>query len=139
MFRGNEFILELPCLFEGLVEGFLQGRGEVVLGNTAHLGQLFDGLLDLTRQGRGRDPQPLENARHNAFRLLYQSEQEVHGLQLLVAGTAGDLLRGLERLLRLDREFVKSCGHIGNSKFENRNSKVRMPRTSCENPAALSS
>ena len=130
---GDELVLELLGLLGGLVQNFFERRREIVVRGPADLGQALDGLLRFLGHRSGRHPQPRQKARDNALLLLNQSQQQVHGLQLLVAETAGNVLRPLQGFLGLYRKFVKSCRHvglsimeIGNWKLENRNPKVEM-------------
>jgi hypothetical protein len=52
---------------------------------------------------------------------------------LLIAETAGNILRPLQGFLGFYREFVKTCRHIGNSKIEIRNSKLETGKSKLEN------
>src|SRR5712691_10516842 len=83
----------------------------MVLG-PADLRERFNQNFGFVGDGGGRDPETGQDRRHDSLRLLDEREQEVDRLQLLVAETPGDVLRRLQGLLGLDREFVKTSSHL---------------------------
>ena len=78
----------------------------------ADLRERFNQTFGFAGDGGGRDSETGQNRRHDSLGLLDEREKEVDRLQLLVAETPGDVLRRLQGLLGLDREFVKTSSHL---------------------------
>ena len=106
--RGNVLILEflrfIKCRFEYLVRVFAQ----VLLRNTAYLWETRKLRIDLRLQALGAHTETIEQRRHDSIVLGHQRCQQVQGLELLLACLCGNILRLLERLLSLYRQFVVS-------------------------------
>jgi len=108
VFRGNVLILEflrfIKCRFEYLVRVFAQ----VLLRNTADLWETRKLRMDLRLQALRAHTETIEERRHDSIVLGHQRCQQVQGLKLLLACLCGNILRLLQRLLSLYRQFVVS-------------------------------
>lgn len=65
-------------------------------------------LSELAVQALRRDSELAQERRHNAFLLPDQRIEQVLRLQLGMLQRLGEILGALDRLLRLNREFVKT-------------------------------
>ena len=102
MLRGDVVVLHPLRLVESAVEHLRQRGGEARL-----LLRALDARL--LRQGRlGLRAQRVRIGNKLARQLLIeQREEQMLGIELRVAAPARQLLRGCDRLLRLDRELVE--------------------------------
>ena len=86
----------------------LEALGGVLLpGAAAHRGELLDRGLHLARERLGARAQLGEQRAHHALLLLQQGQQQVLGLDGLMAALVGQRLRGLDGFLGLDGQLVQ--------------------------------
>ena len=76
-------------------------------GAAAHRGELLDLGLHGARERVGARAQLGEQRAHHALLLLQQSQQQVLGLDGLMAALVGQRLRGLDGFLGLDGQLVQ--------------------------------
>ncbi len=104
VFGGDEVILEIGRLFEGVLQSLICGIGKMRLRGAA--ARHFRELVDLAR-GFGqcrlrRQANALQQRRNDAFLVLQQGCQYVYRLQFRIAVFRGDVVRLLHGLLCLD-------------------------------------
>ena len=107
MLGGDELVLEVVGLLEGLLEYAVEGSASVgLLVGTLYLGQPADGGVHVAEQLLRRHLHFFEHGQDDALAVLKEGREQVHGKHLRVAVFGGHLRGGLDGSLRLDGEFV---------------------------------
>ena len=104
----NVVVLQALRFVEGALENFVGSFAQKLIGDARHLGQALDLLLDFARERGRRDSQLFKQRRHNAVALRDERPKQMQRLDLLLARAPAHLLGGLQGLLSLHREFVKT-------------------------------
>src|SRR5262249_5709823 len=108
MFRRGVLVLHLLGESLGALEHRPQPLAHVLAAAAPNLGQLLDRRVDLRCERLGAYAELAENRRDHAVLLRDQRVEQVLRLDRLVAALARERLRGLQRFLALDRQFVES-------------------------------
>ena len=101
-------VLEPLHLIPGRVEDGLEPGAHVLPARAADLREAANLGLDVPPDRVRTGAELRQQGADDAVLLLDEREQEVLGLELLVAFTVRQRLRGLDRLLRLDGELVEA-------------------------------
>jgi hypothetical protein len=108
MLGRDVLVLETLGLPLRPLERGAQTLTEVLPAPAAHLGHPRQLALELARQGVQPHAELAQDRAHDALTLLEQRGQQVLRLDRLVLVPVRQRLRGLDRLLSLDRELVQS-------------------------------
>ena len=96
---GDVIIFHLAGLFEGVVQGLIQARGEIDLGLAAHLGQAGQEVIHSLGHVAGIDLQLFQEGADQAVLLGQEGAQQVGRLDLGVPQLPGQFLGPLQGLL----------------------------------------
>ena len=96
---GDVIIFHLAGLFQGVVQGLIQARGDIDLGLAAHLGQPGQEVIHPLDHVAGIDLQFFQEGADQAVLLGQEGAQQVGRLDLGVAQLPGQFLGPLQGLL----------------------------------------
>ena len=114
---GNVLVLEIRCLFEGVLQQRRSRIGEMRLRCAAagNFRQLADLARHLGLHRRHVQSHPLQQRSNDALAVFQQRAQYVYRLQLRIAVLAGQIVCPLHGFLRLHGQFVPTYCHMNSS------------------------
>ena len=106
VFGGNVFVLEFASFIKRAAQHIVRRRAQILLSGARDFRQAIDFAADLRAERIGLSSELGQQRRDDAIALGEQRRKQMHRFDLLLAGGGCELLRGLQRLLGLDCQFI---------------------------------